>query len=544
MKKKGRANKLDEILKKIETQEQPELSKKEIELLKAALLIDGQREKVYNALYYRYEKPDYGLMSPMARSVLMPFWNAKEDDNKVSLCGFVDEDKGDLSKEMQQECLKQYLGELYGTFTPFEPGTAPNEWCFFGPLWLMEKYQMKNCFDMVLEALRQDEFFYTAYIADNEYYLSAVLYQLGKDQLEALSQFLYEDGLIPEGKHVVFDAIIMTALYQPEKRLTAMHLASEYLKHSFNICKQGGNPMNVEYYALSLASAHLQNFMPQLKEIYKEATIPPLIFKNGISQIEDLMNEKSIHFHIEYDSLDGYLRELKDEFGVSPYWLMPYGDFGFEEDEDDFDDDDYLDDDDDWDDDFFPPADDIIYNLEDKAKRLTLRVELMDAPEPVFRDLQVPSNMYLFGFAELIALSFGWKDFDLDYEFVESNGFRYPSDEENYALTDEFWDMDSPYYTTIDEVLNKKRTSIRYNVRKGKKVLWSHLITFQKSGKYDPNNEHQIALIDARGIYPPKTTKSMAEYVERLKEGKIRQPNFSTVRKNIREFEEDNKPLF
>ena len=543
MKKKDRANKLDEILKKIESQEYSELNEKEVDLLQAALLIDGQREKVYNALYYRYEKPDYGQMSPMARNWLMPFWNAKEDDNKVSLCGFVDEDKGDMSEELQQECLKQYLGELYGTFTPFKPGTAPNEWRFFGPLWLMEKYQMKDCLNMVLEALRQDEFFYTAYIAEHEHYLSAVLYQLGKDQLDTLSQFLYEDGLIPEGKHVVFDAIIMTALHQPKKRLTAMHLASEYLKHSLDICKQGGNPMNIEYYALSLASAHLQNFMPQLKEIYQEATIPPLIFEYGISQIEDMMNEKGIPFHIEYDSLDGYLRELKDEYGADPYWLMPYGDFGFEEDEEDFNDGDF-DEYDDLDDDFLASDDDLIYNMGDKAKRLSLRVELMDAPEPVFRDLQVPSNMYLFGFAELIALSFGWKDIDMDYEFVESDGFRYPSDEDNYALTDEYWDMDSPYYTTIDEVLNKKSKSIRYNVRKGKKTLWSHLITFQKSGKYGPNNEHQIALIDARGIYPPKTTKSMAEYVERLKSGKIRQPNFSTVRKNIRQFEEDNKPLF
>lgn len=133
----------------------------------------------------------------------------------------------------------------------------------------------------------------------------------------------------------------------------------------------------------------------------------------------------------------------------------------------------------------------------------------------------------------------------MDYEFVESDGFRYPSDEEDYALTDEFWDMDTPYYTTIDEVLNKKSKTIRYNIKKSKKtILWSHVITFQKSGKYGPNNEHQIALIDARGTYPLKSMKSMAEYVARLKEGKIRQPNFSTVRNNIRQFEEDNKLPF
>ena len=36
----------------------------------------------------------------------------------------------------------------------------------------------------------------------------------------------------------------------------------------------------------------------------------------------------------------------------------------------------------------------------------------------------------------------------------------------------------------------------------------------------------------------------MAEYATRLKDGKIRQPNFNTVRKNIRQFEEDNKLPF
>ena len=544
MKKKEKTNNLDEILKKVENVEWADLKEKELELLQTALLIDGLREKALNALYYRYKRPDYVKMSQEACQWLLPFWNAKEDDNKLSLCGFVDEDKGDLSEESQWAFLQQYLGELYGTFKPFDPGTAPIEWCLFGPLWLMEKYKMTDCFDMVLEALRQDAFFYSAYIANYEHYLSAVLYQLGQDRLNTLSQFLYEDGLIPDGKHVVFDAIVMTAIHQPEKRLTAIHFASEYLKHCLEICKQGANPMNIEYYAQSLATAHLQNLMPQLKEIYQEVSVPPFVFEHGISQIEAVMNDKSVPFHIKYDCLDGFLRELRNEPGANPYWMMPYGDFGFDENDDGYNDDDFLDDYDDLDDDFMPDDDDLIYNFGDKAKRLVLRVELLDAPEPVFRELQVPSNMYLFGFAELIALSFGWKDLDMDYEFVESDGFSYLSDEDDYALTDEYWEIDSPYYTTIDEVLNKNSKTIRYNVKRGKKTLWSHVVTFQKSGKYGPNNEHQIALIDARGTYPPKTTKSLAEYVERLKEGKIRQPNFNTVRKNIRQFEEDNKPLF
>ena len=134
---------------------------------------------------------------------------------------------------------------------------------------------------------------------------------------------------------------------EAQKRLTALHIATEYLKHCLDICKQGADPMNIEFYALSLATAHLQTFMPQLKELYQEVSIPPFIFENGITQIEEVMQDETIPFHVEHDSLDGYLRELRREPGAKPYWLMPYGDFGFDEDEDDFDDEDYLDDDDD-----------------------------------------------------------------------------------------------------------------------------------------------------------------------------------------------------
>jgi hypothetical protein len=263
--------------------------------------------------------------------------------------------------------------------------------------------------------------------------------------------------------------------------------------------------------------------------------IPPIIFDDGIAEIEEVMKNKSIPFHIEYDCLDGFLRELRRESGSSPYWMMPYGDFGFDEEDED---------EDDLDEDPWDSYENYMFNPDDNAKRLTVRVELTDAPEPVFRELQVPSNMFLYGFAELIAISFGWKDFDMDYEFVESDGFRYPSDEEDYALTDDYFEMDSPYYVTIDEVLNKKSKNLQYIIKKGKKTLWSHVITFLKSGKYGPNNEHQIALIDARGTYPTKSTKSMEDYTTRLKEGKIRQPNFSTVRKNIRQFEDDNQLPF
>ena len=70
MKKKRDANGLDEILAKIK--QRVDLNDIEKRILQAALLLEGQREKVFNSLFYRYEKPEYETMSAAAWNWLLP----------------------------------------------------------------------------------------------------------------------------------------------------------------------------------------------------------------------------------------------------------------------------------------------------------------------------------------------------------------------------------------------------------------------------------------------------------------------------------------
>ena len=49
-----------------------------------------------------------------------------------------------------------------------------------------------------------------------------------------------------------------------------------------------------------------------------------------------------------------------------------------------------------------------------------------------------------------------------------------------------------------------------------------------------------MTLLDGRGTYPSKNVNDMEAYTRRFLDGKLRQPNFKTVRQHIRDFEEEN----
>ena len=186
-----------------------------------------------------------------------------------------------------------------------------------------------------------------------------------------------------------------------------------------------------------------------------------------------------------------------------------------------------------------------IYDVSEKAKRYTVRVELVDAPEKVTRTLQLPSNMVLSGFAQLIMLAFGRQDVPEPYEFVEEDGFRFVSDDEEFALDKDYWKMDDVEFNTVGFLLQKKGETVSFNIRKGKKkVIWRHTIVLEKSGRYTEKSEHRIELLKGEGFYPSKSMKSMDDYVKHFQQDKPKKPNFDGIRQRIRDFEKDNELLF
>ena len=498
---------------------------------------DQSMDDILNERYYFYDRPNYASLGADVSRWLMPLWNAQNDDNKVSLCGFVDDDGRELSLEQKRLDLRHYLYMLFDCFDPKIDGQN-SCWKLYGALWLLEKYKMTDCLDNVLEVLRQDARFFTFYIHGCEDYLSAVLYQLGRDQLEVLENFMYESGLIPDGKPIVFDALILTALRQPEKRLRIVSMASKYLRYCLDICRKGANPSNLELYAGALATGHIHELRLQLRELYNELDFPHFMY-DGIEEVEAMMDNEEADFLIECDNLNDFLLQLKNEKNADNYGLMPYGDFGFDDEDDDED----YDEDYDYDDDYEAIKNTNTYYLKEKPKRLTLRIELDGAPEPVQRTLQVPSNMYLSRFVELIMTAFGRNDEPEQYVFTERDGFRFVSDFDDWDIDDEEMDeVDEAFFATISDVLKKKNDFISFGIAKNRKVVWHHTILLEKSGRYTEKTQEYVLLLDGQGAYPAKSVRTMEQYIKQHQEGKLRRPNFKTVHQHIREFEDFYEP--
>ena len=461
------------------------------QLLKTMLGITPLPE-VENQKFYTYKKPDYEKNIPQALQWLGPFWNARYEDNKVELCHFVEED-GRRMKMTPQQKHDEMRGYINMLFARFDKDRLENRWKLYGPLWMMEREKMTDSLDLVLEALRQDAYFMHAYIFRYEDWPSAVIYQLGKDQIDTLEKFLYEQGIIPDAKPIVLNALLWTLIRQPEKRLRITAILTKFLNHCLNICRQGASTMNLEHYALALATAHVKETLPIMQRMFKELEIPTLIIEDGIDEITRLMNNPEVEFYCKYDSLDQYLndedeieenREVNEEAYFGLAGNKNYED-DFEDDEDDYDADDLY---------------DIqgIYDLSETASRYEIRIEKTEPANEPERTVQLPANMILDGFAQLIMRAFGRTKLPEPYEFEDQEGFRYLSDEEEHALDKDFWQMDPTDINTVGILLQKKGETAEFKIRKGKrKVVESYTLTLEKKGRYTAKTIQRIDLLKA-----------------------------------------------
>ncbi len=473
-----------------------------------------------NSRFYRYQKPDYHSKSIREIRWLAPFWNAQQEDDKVMLCRFVEKDIRRLG--LTREAIKEEMrGYLYKVFADFNPHQHDNHWRLYGPFWMMERLQMTDCLDLVLESLRQDAYFFHNYFLRFSEWISAVVYQLGKNQIDTLEQFLYEQGIMPDAKPIVFNAIVWIYLRHPEKRLRITAVVVKFLNHCLEICQKGASSFNIESYAISCATAKMKETLPALRKLFTELDLSTHILVEGFDELEQEMTNREFHFCCMYDNMNDYLYDEKECYALDD---ADWEDSGEE-------DDDFYDD------------DDSIFNDGEKAKRYTIRIELLDAPEKVERTLQVPSNIYLAFFTEVLMLSFGRHDIPEQYEFSVGD-MRYRPDVDDFALEEEYWDMDDSYYATLNDLLSKKGNTATFNIMKGDKNIWRHVLTLEKSGRYTEKTENYINLIKGQGSYPAKSIKNMNAYIARYHANKVRKPNFDTIRKLIRDFEEDNSMIF
>ncbi len=499
------------------------MSKEQREELERLFNDETYMIELENKRFYRYQKPDYHSRSIREMRWLAPFWNVKNEDDKEMLCHEVENDI--RIQGLTQEVIKEEMrGYLYKVFADFTPERHDNHWRLYGPFWMMERLQMTDCLDLVLESLRQDAYFFHNYFIGFTDWISAIVYQLGKNQIDTLEQFLYEQGIMPDAKPIVFNAIVWIYLRHPEKRLRITAVVVKYLNHCLEICLKGALSFNIESYAIACATAKMKETLPTLRKLFTELNLSTHTLVGGYDELEREMNDREFRFCCLYDNMNDFLNDYIECCNLDDADWKASG----EEDDDFYD---------------FYDEDDEIYSDEERAKRYTIRIELLDAPEKVERTLQVPSNMYLAFFTELMMLSFGRQDIPEEYEFSDGD-MRYKPDAEDFALDEEYWDIDDSYFTTLNYLLPQKGNTATFNIMKGDKNIWRHVLTLEKSGRYTEKTENYINLIMGHGSYPAKSIKNMNEYIARYNAGKVRRPNFDTIRKRIQNFEDDHEMIF
>lgn len=330
MSKKKRQDRLTEenlenFLKMME--QLPEEAKELVRQLAKNMEQDSNDPDDLNIRYYSYEGPEqYNQGSKRVPKWLKGIWDVYNYDSWLALCEETTEKGKNLTDSVRSRDLRKYTYMLIDEFY-YNQNPEPNPIRLIGLLWLIEHYRLHDCLDLVLELLRQDAWFYTAYIDYAPQCVSAVLYQIGCDQPDILKNMLYEQGLIPLIKPIVFNALVWIVLRQPKKRLATVGILTTYLNHCLKICKQGASARNIDNYAFSLAYAHVSEARPILKRIYNEidslnkATFNEVesIYENPIDQMDGQI----------FDSIDGYLRYHQEQ---SDAWEDRYD----EEDYDDF----------------------------------------------------------------------------------------------------------------------------------------------------------------------------------------------------------------
>lgn len=491
------------------------MSDKDLEQIKefAQQFTDGNDDSndpnTLNALYYGYEGPEqYNTGSKRIAPWLKPMWKADHEDSWLQLCHDTAEAGKDLTDKTRSRDIRKYIYMLIDNFYEHDD-IEQDAIRLIGPLWLIEHYKLTDCLDLVLELLRQEAWFYTAFIDSAPQCLSAVLYQIGHDQTELLRDMLYESGLIPLIKPIVFNALVWTALRIPQKRLSAVSTISTYLNHSLNICREGASARNIPKYAYALAYAHIHEVRSILKRLFTEIDELDI---DTFHEVESIYDDPIDHFDgFLFDSVEGYLQnqEEQDAYRNFEDWVN--------------------DEDEDWEEEDEEEGYASICDYNKQQKRYTVHIELLDAPEQVERTLQVPSNLRLSALAELAMLAFGRKD--TPEQFV-------------YQVRDELYPDSSCHGFTLGDLLKKKNETARFNIlNKLSGSFWRHGIVLEKSAEYSDRTNRYINLLDGRGTYPSKSTLDMDAHCQRFIDGKLRKPNFKSIRKNIHEFEKSNMPF-
>ncbi len=305
-----------EMLKNLEEQFD-QLDEEQKEILKDIFQGNVDYNEILDKQWYRYDRPNYEEISKPVAKWLKPLTEPDLDYDIYDICQKLAEKAAKMSKKKMttdlQNFVYRYLAFLNNDIYR-QDEFEDNEYAFtlFAAFWLMEHFQLESLLDTALETLKQpSEVLNFIYSISDEENGTIILYQLGKNQMDKLYEFLQTPGFLPSTKTIVFDALASIYYYEPTLKLKALHYISNYLKICQQIGLQGGDMTNVDHYANTLAMVNAKETLPLLKIIY-DTTDVPCIEINGYDDLVEKMNDMENVLDEVMPTMDNIIFDIQD----------------------------------------------------------------------------------------------------------------------------------------------------------------------------------------------------------------------------------------
>lgn len=478
MAKKGKN--AEEFLKELLSMLTPE------EQLQAIELLDRSPEdlnRLFSEQNYHHQCPDYALQITPIAPYLLPLWIVNEADENLGedlllLCSSVP--KAELEREFRNFILNTFVD-----FQKNSDNLFPTRVC--SAFWLMEHFELTSCLDVVLEILRQDVDYLDAYFGYGlEDVLPIIVYQLGRDQLDVLFDFMKEPGILPIGKWRVAEAVANVVIEDPSRRLVVMNWFCKLLNYYYDSMKETDeicHSMTIDWISKCLLNIQGVEALPILENIYKHFDIPSFEAPNFKTLKKEMAHSEwiGLNFNTVKEFMVDHVQECIDD-----------------DDDDDDDDDEWMD-------------EDTTYYIGDEiAKKLRLKIVLEESEPLIWRTLEIPSNIRLESFARVVEKAMGWEGYHL-HQFKKGKVCYMCEEDIDDDFSSEVIDS-NPF--SLGELLGRKGASIKYEYDFGDG--WMHKISVESREDYKEYEIPLVLLLDGANACPPEDCGGIYGYYSML----------------------------
>lgn len=481
------------------------------------ILSNDGLERLYQQMeqvLYHYQHPDYSLETTPIAVYLQRLWDMKtcEDypfDEFKEDCTTVS--AAELEKDLHNFILHlfiHYQGPLKSTKEKDRPFKL---WYIY---WAMEHYRMESSLNIILEIMRQSPTFLSAYchLVRDEATIT-IIYQLGQNQLPLLLSFMKEDGIAPFGKEDICSAVAQIAINNPERRLEIVNWFCQLLNFYYDQFghEEDNNIAIIDYITNTLINIRAIETLPILEKIYKRFKIPNTLTGKGIKEIKKEMPRAELK-GLEVDNMEELMNLLNEFIAFNK--------------NNEFDDNEF-------DEEYNDEYNDSFYIGKPTSKKLNLKISLIDSDPEIYRIIEVPSDIRLECFADVINTAMGWEGYHM-HLFQKGKTTYVTGECDNDLLFDPNNRINSNSLS-LGELLTRKGSHIEYEY--DFKNNWTHLITLESQQTYKKEEIQGIFLISGANACPPEDCEGACGYQEWSRK-KINACKFNAkkVEKELRDF--------